>query len=67
MVAKTNTSFLRMARLSAGTFVRSVQFVVVKSEFCCKTKSIEGTTQEMTALPPESAMLNNGVDVDCEV
>jgi len=48
----------------AGTFV---QFVLVKSEFCCKTKLVEGMVQEIMASPLEDVMLNNGAGVDCEV
>ena len=53
--------------MSVGESVTLVQFVGLKSEFCCNTKSVEGTIQEMTALLPERVMFNDGVGVDCEV
>ena len=49
-----------------GVFVMSVQLVVVKSEFCCKVKFIEGMSHERTALLPERETLNEGVGVVCE-
>ena len=63
----TMTSFCKFVRLSVGVAGTSVQLVVVKSEFCCNTKSVEGTSQEMTALLPERVMFNDGVGVDCQV
>ena len=38
----------------------SVQFVVARSEFCCNTKSADGTVHETTRLSLEGAMLNKG-------
>src|SRR5260370_40041422 len=61
------TWFCRFVRLSVGVFVSSVQFVLVKSEFCCKRKCIEGTVQERTRLVPEGVMVNSGAGVDWEV
>jgi hypothetical protein len=47
--------------------VTSVQFVVFKSEFCCKVNIMEGTVQERTAVEPEEVRLNTGAGVVCEV
>ena len=45
----------------------SVQFVVVRSEFCRKAKFTEGTIQESAISPPEGAMFNCEAGEDCEV
>jgi hypothetical protein len=50
-----------------GGVVTVVQFVVVKSEFSCSTKLVEGTIQESTRFVFARAMLNEGVGVDCNV
>ena len=48
-------------------FVMFVQFVVVKSKFCCNAKFVEGTSQEKARLLLEDAMFNTGAGVVCEV
>ncbi len=53
--------------MNAGVVGTSVQLVPDKSVFCCNPKLIEGTVQEMTWLPSEDVMLNNGARMDCEV
>ena len=63
----TVASYCKVVKLSVGVFVAAVQLVVVKSEFCCSTKSIEGTVQESRRLPPEAVRLSAGVGVDCQV
>ena len=60
-------SFCKFVKLNVGMVATSVQLVVVKSEFCCNAKSIEGIIHEMTVLPPEGLMLNKGAGVDCQV
>jgi len=50
-----------------GVAETSVQLVVVRSEFCCRTKSIEGTVQERRRFVAEAVALNHGVGVDWEV
>ena len=54
----------RFVRLSIGVFVTETQLVVLKSEFCCRTKSFEGRIQEMVASAPETVRLNNGAGTD---
>jgi hypothetical protein len=41
--------------------------VVLKSEYRCNTKFVEGTVQERTTFPFNGVMFNNGTGVDCEV
>jgi len=53
--------------VSVGLVGTSVQFVLIKTEFRCKTKLVEGMVQEIMASPLEDVMLNNGAGVDCEV
>ena len=45
----------------------TVQFVVVKSVFCCNSKFIEGTIQDITPLPLAVAIFNMGAGVHCEM
>ena len=47
--------------------VTFVQFVVVKSEFCCNAKLLEGIIQERVRLLDVGVMFNCGVEVACEV
>jgi hypothetical protein len=60
-------SFWRFVRFKTGGVVTSVQFIVLKSEFCCNAKPIEGMVQEMTALLSEGVRLNHGIGVVCEI
>ena len=46
---------------------RPSKLVVVKSEFACNTKSVEGTSQERMKLVLEGAIVNVAVGVDCLV
>ena len=50
-----------------GGLVTSVQFVVVRSEFRCKVKLIEGMVQDRRRLVPEGEMLNLDALVDCAI
>lgn len=54
-------------RLSTGGFVTSDQFAVVKSEFCCKTKFVEGIIQERARLLDAGVMFICGVGMEYEV
>ena len=54
-------------RLRTGGFVTSVQFAVVRSEFRCNPKAVEGTVQERSRLVFEVAMFNCGAGVDCAI
>ena len=45
----------------------SIQFVVVKSEFCCNTKFVEGIIHERAKLPLVGEMFNEGAGVVCAV
>ena len=63
----TITSFCRFVKSSVGIVVTSVQFVVVRSEFACNAKSLDGTIHERTRLVFARAMLSEGVGVDCKV
>ena len=60
------TSLFRLLRLSAGVLVKVSQSVVVKSEFSCNTKLVEGTIQEKARPLLEDARFNWGVGTDCE-
>jgi hypothetical protein len=53
--------------LSIGARFTFVQFVVFKSEFCCKVNITDGTVQEMTAVSPEEVRLKKGEGVVWEV
>ena len=50
-----------------GVFVTSVQFVVVKSKFCCNAKFVEGTIHERVRLPFVGAMFICGAGAACLV
>ena len=51
LVGDKMTSSCKLVRLSAGLFVRSAQFAVVKSEFCCNKKLVEGTIHDSLRSP----------------
>jgi len=53
--------------LSVGVLVSATQLAVLRSEFCCKTRSVEGTVQETTRLLLEGAMFSVGSGVVCRV
>ena len=46
----STTSLFKLLRLRVGVLVRVTQFVVVKSEFSCNTKVVEGTSQKRSRL-----------------
>jgi len=45
----------------------SAQFDVVRLEFCCNRKLMEGMVHATTALLVEGEILKTGEGVDCEV
>ena len=53
-------------RLSVGLFVMYVQFVEVRSEFCCRVKGLEGAMQEKTTLLWETLRFKAGAGTDCK-
>jgi hypothetical protein len=48
-------------------FVTFIQCVPIDSGFCCRRKSIEGTSHERTRLVFARVMLKEGTGVDCRV
>lgn len=61
------TSSFRSLRLSVGVLVKVIQFVVVKSEFSCNTKLVEGTSHEKSRLLLAVVRFNFGVGVACHM
>ena len=56
------TSLCKFVKLSTGGLVTAVQLVVVKSEFSCSTKLVEGTSQERSSWSPVAARLKRGAN-----
>src|SRR5207244_12171696 len=63
----TVTSYCSLDKLSVGLFVTSFHLVEVKSEFSCRTKSVEGTVQDRSMCVSERVMFNSGAKVVCKV
>ena len=53
----------RLVRLNVGAFVNVTQFVVVKSNFCCNTKFVEGMSQESARFVGEGVTFKDGAEV----
>lgn len=50
-----------------GTSATVVQFVVIESGFCCKTKLREGTTHERATSPGVREIFNEGDDAELDL
>ena len=61
------SSLFKLIGLSVGVFVNVIQYVVVKSIFCCNTKLMEGAVQEKARLVFDAMRFNCGAGVVCEV
>ena len=61
------TSLCKLVRLSVGVIARVVQLVVVKSEFCCNTKFMEGMIQERVSLLVVGEMFNFDKGMVCKL
>ena len=61
------TWFCRLVRLRTGGLAIKVQLDVLKSEFCCNMKFVEGMSQERTRLLFEGARFNRGVGGEYQV
>ena len=66
-VGERVTSSCKLVRLSAGALVSVTQSVVIRSEFCCNTKFVEGTSQDKKSLLLDDAKFTWGFGIEYEV
>src|ERR1041385_1096063 len=62
-VTGTLTSCWKLVKFKAGLFVTAAQFGIVRSALCCKTKLVEGVSQEMATLGGRDWIINWGAGV----